>query len=141
MKRQDWRSRLSAYIEIARHEPFSWTHNNCLQFIAGAVGAMSGIEYWLPERRRLSGCHRRSEVVRFMREYGGDLEGAADAMLAKAGAARVWRPPSYGDVVMHAGHSDGLGVSLGRLSAFVGTDGLIFIDPLPLQAVWCIGNG
>lgn len=44
MRRDDWYSRLSTYVEDVRRKPFAYGDHDCALFAAGAVLAMTGID-------------------------------------------------------------------------------------------------
>ncbi len=61
-KRSDWRNRLNAYVEAQRRGGFAFGARDCALFVAGAVEAMTGIDYAAEYRGRYNtlqgGLHR-----------------------------------------------------------------------------------
>ena len=50
MRREDWPERLNAYIDGASAKMFDWGRHDCCTFAAGAVHAITGVD-WMPEFR------------------------------------------------------------------------------------------
>jgi len=46
----DWRSRLLSYLVAERAAPFEYGSHDCALFAAGAVAAMTGVDYAAPYR-------------------------------------------------------------------------------------------
>lgn len=138
MKCPDWRDRLHAYLDRVADRPFSWSEHNCLEFATGAVAAMTGIDWWGDERRKIAGLRTRSSILQYMAEYGGDLKGAADRALSKAQAQQK-AIPIEGDIIL--AEMDGrtmMGVCLGRLTAFLAPTEITYKKPKNIIAVWGI---
>ena len=102
--------------------PFAWGSNDCCLFAADWVLAATGRDIAADYRGRYSTA---LPALRFV-EVGGGVE----AMIERAGGTPVH--PSLarrGDVIARdVGNGIGLGVCVGALAAFVGKDGLRFVD-------------
>ncbi len=136
MKRPDWRDHLHTYLERCEGRPFSWTHHSCLTFAVGAVVAITGIDYWQTERSDIERLHARADVLKYMTRYGGTLIGATDRAMRRAQAQRRVIPGAGDILIAHVDKKDTAGVCLGRLSAFVGPDGLMYLKPDDIRAAW-----
>lgn len=51
-RREDWRSRLGAYVASVRAEPYAFGKQDCWLFVAGAVEAMTGTDHAKKHRGR-----------------------------------------------------------------------------------------
>jgi hypothetical protein len=67
-RRGDWHSRLNAFIDSVKRQPFDWATNNCGEhFAAGAVEAMTGVDVAAKWRGRYTTA---SGAVRVMKKDG-----------------------------------------------------------------------
>lgn len=51
-RREDWRSRLGAYVASVRVEPYAFGKQDCWLFVAGAIEAMTGTDHAKKHRGR-----------------------------------------------------------------------------------------
>jgi hypothetical protein len=126
----DWPEALANYIESRRNEPFQYGVNDCCQFAAGAVTAITGEN---PAIR----WQYRNEVgaMRLIIEAGG-----IGALVTQAvGEAVHPSQAGRGDVVL-AEFSEGptLGVCIGRECVFVSSRGMLFMPRTVATAAWKI---
>lgn len=136
LKREDWRERLHDYLQEWDEKEFSWNTHSCLHFATGAVTVMTGMDYWWIEREKLKHMKNRGQVLRYMTEFGGDLVGATRKVLSRA-RFQPRHIPGEGDVVIAV--VDGVqcvGICLGRLTAFISKQGVVYIDPKEIVAAW-----
>lgn len=132
----DWRNRLHAYLRKVDRIPFHWGSHSCLTFVTGAAAEMIGFDPWLEYRQKIA-TMRRGHVLRYMVDYGGDLQGALDKAMSAVGAVQR-RSFGVGDVVL--ANIDGLdtcGLCVGRHCAFAGKDRLVMLKP-DVKASWSL---
>lgn len=102
--------------------PFAWGVNDCCLFAADWVLAATGRDIAADYRGRYTTA---LPAMRFV-ELGGGVE----AMIERAGGQVVHPAMARrGDVIARdVGNGIGLGVCVGSLAAFVGKDGVLFLD-------------
>lgn len=129
-----WEAALSAYLSEQRDRPFSHGTHDCALFAAGAVQAMTGHDPAADFR----GAYRSvAGSVRALKERGaGTLEATIDAMFPTIPAGFVRR----GDLVWNG---ESVGVSIGSVALFVGTDegknGLVRVPRAEWMKGWRVG--
>jgi len=113
--------RLGDFLDAHRRRPFVWGSHDCCTFVCAAVQLRSGVDL-------MDGWPAYSSE----REAAETLRAAGDGTLIKTFRARMTEIP-----VAHARPWDvvaldvkRLGVCAGRLSAFVGEEGLEFRETL-----------
>lgn len=133
LKLPDWKIRLIKYIQSCDGIDFSWTHHSCVTFVAGAVSAMTGIDYWEKEIAEVKKIKTRSGALKYMTKYGGSITGTFDK--AFAGIADRIESFGHGDIVVAI--NDGTyisGVCTGRLCAFISGNKIIHMKPEVITA-------
>jgi hypothetical protein len=60
----DWRPRLTAWLHTVRHMPFEEGRHDCALFAAGAVAAMTGVDFAAPFRGRYTTTRGGMRVLR-----------------------------------------------------------------------------
>ncbi|MEO9612641.1 MAG: hypothetical protein ABJG86_09690 [Nitratireductor sp.] len=130
MKRlPDWRARLSAYLDRVKHRPFDEVAFNCGLFPAGAVAAMTGIDFAADYRgyKTMAG-----QLRRLRREGFADHAALAGTVFETIHPSRA----RLGDLAAFA-VDDPLGVALGIVngerSFVLRPDGLGTIATLTAQ--------
>ncbi len=119
MRREDWPSRLSDFIEAARRRPFSWGRHDCCLFAADWVREATGADPaadWRGRYRSASGARR---ILR--QHFDGDVAAVATAVLGEPLASPLLA--QRGDVALVDG---ALGVVIGAEVALLGEAGLAF---------------
>lgn len=109
-----WESRLNAIIDDHRDKPFSWRRNNCGQFAARCVEAITGVDHLARWNGRLS--DRPEDIATWA------LGDPIDPRRAKRG-----------DVVLLRG---ALGVCLGSHATAPGERGLEFARMTEVDRAW-----
>lgn len=131
MRIDGWETRLNEFITAHRSMPFSWGSHDCLLFATAAIEAITGKD---PLRHMRGKYHTALQAARFARTFGG-LEWLMTINLKSV-------PVSYaraGDIVLtECMGIDSLGVCVGRMSAFPGTLGLVFLRTLDSRLAWRI---
>ena len=148
MKRHDdWQTRLSAYLEKMRYEPFDFPNHNCMLFGMGGVEAVTGEDLAAPYVGKLTSetagalAIRRIDDVEtveqvFLKHLGGDFQPVGFA-----------RP---GDLVFIEDSNDEFeipasirlfgpvpGICYGMTSFFTGENGLVEFPTLMAdKALW-----
>lgn len=132
MRYSDWEERLSTYIATKRHEPFAYGSNDCANFVAGSVLAITGNDVYSEYRSQYD-----SEIgsLRALVEIGaGDLEATVDAMLPEVGIGHAQR----GDIAFFDGS---IGVVMGSFAWFVSDQGLERVPRSYWTKCWSVGRG
>ncbi len=136
---------LSEYIDECRDRPFAWGKHDCLTFVAKAVKAQM-VDGVLDDLTGGYDCP--TSALYRLRKRGRELGYNASATIIDALSDRLKRLqtiyPFRGSIV--AKRSEGaemvmgwmLGVSLRRHCAFVGPQGLIFIEREPDDIYWSV---
>ena len=122
MKASDIPAELARFIEERRSQPFAWGANDCCLFAADWVTRATGRD---PAAHYRGTYSSGIGAQRIIEKAGGILELARELGLkpAQIGLAR------RGDVIARdVGNGIGLGVCVGNAAAFVGRDGLEFLD-------------
>lgn len=117
MRRADWEAALSDYLTASVNARFAWGELDCALFAAGAVRAMTGIDFAAPFRGRYRTARGS---VRALRRYGaGSLVATVEQLLGEVPIGFARR----GDIVLHGDERTGaLGVCIGGDALFVGRD-------------------
>jgi hypothetical protein len=122
MKAADIPAELARFIEERRSQPFAWGANDCCLFAADWVARATGRD---PAAHYRGTYSTGIGAQRIIDKAGGILELARELGLetTQIGLAR------RGDVIARdVGNGIGLGVCVGNAAAFVGRDGLEFLD-------------
>jgi hypothetical protein len=122
----DWRSRLIQYLAAASRKPFREGQHDCALFLAGAVEAMTGVDYAAPYRGRyttlrggmrilrkdgfadhivLARAHLHEKPISFAAEGDGaylHAEGSVQLGLVQGAQVYVLRPEGLGLVPLTA---------------------------------------
>lgn len=126
-RRQDWPSRLFAFIEQRRHMPFTWGSHDCCLFACDGIRSQTGLD---PAAKLFRGRYRDAAgAVRLVRKHGG-IEAIAESVCRAHGFEELASPllAQRGDVVLvevEDGMKHAVGLCLGAECAFAGTDGLV----------------
>jgi hypothetical protein len=129
IRRKDWERRLLAYIESKRHTPFAWVENDCASFANDAVFEMTG------ERIPIPSASSPQAYARLLRDHGPLRKIATDILGEEI-------PPAFaqrGDIViLTLDDIETLGVSLGRMIAGPGQEGLALVPRALAVCAWRI---
>lgn len=120
MRPQDWPALLDGYVAQARRMPFAWGTHDCVTFTAGWFKLMTWRDVHAPFRGQYDTERAALEImaangVRNMADAGQFLFGAPLSAPAFVGR---------GDIVLAEG---ALGICLGGVGSFLGTDGVTFL--------------
>lgn len=110
----DWEQRLTNLLRDASIKEFSAKRWNCALFAHACAEALTG------------------EPIPF--RWKGSLEASADAALTRVAP----RKASRGDIVLAEVPSPSLGVCVGRMGAFVTTNGLLSVPMHRITAAWAV---
>jgi len=120
MRKEDWPSRLAAYLQSRQKTPFKWGSNDCVSFAAGAVEAMTGTNP-MPSLK-----YRSAKTAAAAVDKRGGLKKAVDGAL-KGARVRV-AFARRGDVVMaDIEGRDTVTVCIGHALIGPGADGLVTV--------------
>ena len=127
MKRaENWPTLLCTYIDERRDIPFTWGSNDCCLFAADWVRLATDLD---PASDLRGKYNSAMGARRITKKRGGVAETVARA-LVPLGFREIALPlASRGALIVRdSGDGDCAGIVLGRESAFVGRDGLRFIN-------------
>jgi hypothetical protein len=116
-----------AQIDASTHMPFKWGVNDCCQFVARVVDAMT-------ESNLVAQLTYGNEDGALSCLYGhGSLEKAVTSFLGEPVADRATR----GDVVLfQGGEGDSVGICIGNQIVGVGPEGLRRVPRSEIRTVW-----
>jgi hypothetical protein len=127
MKRaENWPTLLTAYIEERREVPFTWGKADCCLFAADWVRLATDLDPAADLRGKYDSALGARRIIK--------RRGGLAAMVARALTPLSFREVALslatrGDIIVRdSGDGDCAGVVLGKQSAFVGRDGLRFIQ-------------
>ena len=144
----NWPGVLAEFIEDKRAEPFDWVKNNCAFFASDWIARVTGgVDPARALRRRVTSALTAARVLR--------REGGLAAVVARA-CARLGCPEiaggvaQRGDLALVAVDAAGVagvaeeaalavGVVLGRVIAFAGPGGLVFVPRALAKKAWRVG--
>ncbi len=130
-----WESRLVAVIEDARAQPYVLGQHDCLRIALRTVEALTGVDRWA----EFQGYSTKREAMATIARFGSNFEAAISWFF---GAPSVdTRLARRGDICL-VETVDGekhLGVCLGRDTALLAPDGLIYFPTLSCQCAWRVG--
>lgn len=130
MRSNNWEDKLHLFIEEKRNVPFKWGENDCCLFCCDWVAIALGFDPGEQYRGRYSTA---LGAMRVLREIRG-VEGIATGVL---GAPEPARFASRGDIVsLPTPHGDALGVCIGAVAAFAGTDKIMFKPLSVCKLTW-----
>lgn len=123
MRRNDWYQRLVQYLESVAIRPYEDGVHDCALFFAGAVEAMTGVDYAEPYRGRYSTIRGG---IRILRKDGFDDHVALAAHHLKE------KPVSFANVgdgaVIETEDGPSLGVVQGEYIYALGPEGQLLFD-------------
>jgi hypothetical protein len=127
MKRvENWPTLLTAYIEERREVPFMWGRADCCLFAADWVRLATDLDPAADLRGKYDSALGARRIIK--------RRGGLAAMVARALTPLGFREVALslatrGDIIVRdSGDGDCAGVVLGKQSAFVGRDGLRFVQ-------------
>ena len=135
IKREDWRSSLSEYLESKRNDYFKYGVNDCALFAAGAIEAMTGEDIAKEYRGKYStyiGGLRKVRVDGYKFHYSIFEDKLTEIPVSFA---------SFGDIGFYKTELDGVysvGVVLGHKSAVITDTGFSLIDTTDLYKTFRI---
>lgn len=129
---EDWPAQLDAAIVEARERAFKWGEHDCALWAAAVVERMTGRDFAAELRGTY---HTALGANRIIARRGGLAEIVDDA-LGRDARVMVTRA-QRGDVVI-ATPSVGraIGICVGKLCAFPGVNGLIFLNRKEAHIAW-----
>ena len=134
-----WESKLATFIEERRYMPFQWGVNDCCLFGADAVKRIT--DYDLAEAFR-GKYHTAFGAMRQIVESGArDVESLVELLECVYFPSQSLLLTRRGDLVtteLTKETGSALGMCLGANSAFVGKDGLVFVETLQCHKSWRI---
>ena len=134
-RRQGWEGRLAAVIEAARSKPYVLGSHDCLRVACQAVEALTGADRWA----EFEGYKTKREALATIAQFGPDFTAAIDWFFA-APSVDV-RLARRGDIclVETPDGEEHLGVCLGRDTALLAPEGLIYFQTLLCKRAWRVG--
>lgn len=139
LRRQDWPSRLFAFIEERRHAPFEWGRQDCCLFVCDGILTITGLD---PAAKIYRGkYHDKLGAARLLKKHGG-VEAVAEKVCAELGFVELPHPAlaQRGDVAVldTTEHGPALGLCVGAQLAAAGPDGLTFSPLGAARRAWRI---
>lgn len=137
MRKHGWPEALHDYIEAAMKKQFAYGAYDCALFCADWVKIATGVDH----AADLRGYDSMLAAYKIIERYGS-MEAMVTQLLGADPIHPAWA--QRGDVVMLKGHAaldgqpEGLGICLGRTSAFARELGLLMIPTLDAAAAWKI---
>lgn len=137
VRKSDWEQRLNNYLSAHLDAKFEWGRIDCALFVAGAVEAMTGVDYGAKFRGKY---HDEAGALKAITEVGGakNIVVLMDDILPRRVRSMVQR----GDVVMcKEGY---LAIAFGAFALGVGDEldtgkhGLIRIAPVEWVRAWAV---
>lgn len=120
MKIENWEIKLIDYIEATKLKKFKWGVNDCCSFVAGAVKAMTGVDFYKDYKGKYNDEETAMKALYDVSGYK-----TIAGMLNNKFEAKQINLAQRGDIVMNDQRA--IGICLGSTSAFLTKDGLIFI--------------
>lgn len=135
MRLEGWEQRLEAVIEAARARPYELGRHDCFRVACLALEALTGRDRWHEFEGRYS---TQREALRLVAQYGSTFEAAFDWFFGAPSISVYFA--KRGDVVLleDASGMKHLGVCLGRDTAMLGPEGLVFVPTLECLAAWMV---
>lgn len=130
----DWRSRLIAYLGQVSARPFAPGTHDCALFFAGAVEAMTGVDYAKPYRGRYTTLRGGLRVLR--KDGFADHIALAAHHLPEIAPAFAW--PGDG-MVVDTDEGPALGVCQGRAVYLLGPNGGGLVSILTASRAFRVG--
>jgi hypothetical protein len=116
------------YLEECRDRPFAWSLWDCGQYIGGWIAVRTG-----SDPREKYPTYTDEAGARAILESSGGLVAMVTSELERVPVAFARR----GDVVLSRDEEGAaLGICIGKQSAHVGDNGLIYLDTLSCIAAW-----
>lgn len=132
MRREGWETRLAAVIADAQDQPYVLGTHDCLRVALRTVEALTGVDRWA----EFAGYTTKREALATIARFGSNFEAAISWFF---GAEPVdVRMARRGDICL-VETTDGekhLGVCLGRDTALLAPDGLIYLATLHCKCAW-----
>lgn len=123
MRREDWPSRLAAFVEAKRAAPFGWGSHDCVTMAAAWIEEATGIDPVADIR----GWDDALSAARTIEALGGLRQAVTDRLGPEIGPAFAQR----GDIVLHEEtERPGLGVCVGELFAAPLDEGGVVLVPM-----------
>lgn len=131
MRRHDWPLRLAGVVAAWRFRPFAWGTADCLQFVADAYVAVTGVD----ERARFACYSTELGALRILRRYGG-VPGLITSVL---GAPKPVAAAQRADLVVgEFGHGLTAGLCLGPHCCSPGVLGLVSRETSSALYAWSV---
>ena len=142
-RKPDWPTKLIEELGRAETKRFVWGKNDCCLLLCDCILAMTGVDIAVPEFRGKYKTKKKAYAL--IKKVGGDrgVEGVAEVIFARYGVTEV--PVAYaqrGDCVLAEVEIPGgeqgpaLGIVVGRHSAFMSGEGLIYIPIDQCSRAW-----
>lgn len=135
MRLQGWESRLAGIIEAARVQPYALGEHDCFRVSCRTVEALTGVDRW----PGFKGYHTKRESLVKLAQYGSTFEAAGDWFFGSPSVSV--KLARRGDIccVETVDGEKHLGVCLGRETALLAPEGLIFMPTLICKCAWHVG--
>ncbi|MCG7984741.1 MAG: NlpC/P60 family protein [Candidatus Thiodiazotropha lotti] len=130
MRLENWPTLLNTYIESKRNTPFEWGVFDCLTFVHECTEEITG-----------------RKLPRFYRGQYSDMRGAYRLIQKHGGFDEIYckyfgpqipvNQARRGDLITHSSQTlPAAGVVIGTVAAFLGLNGLVFIDIKDCLKAW-----
>lgn len=134
---EGWESRLDAIIEDARRKPYELGEHDCFRVACRVLAALTGVDRW-PE---FAGYKTKKQSLAIIARYGSSFEKAFDWFCGNPSPSVDVKFARRGDLccVETADGEKHLGICLGRDTALLAPEGLIYIATLNCRCAWRVG--
>jgi len=132
---EGWEQRLDDVIAGARDVPYVLGQHDCLRVALRTVEALTGVDRW----SEFEGYATKREALATIAKFGSSFEAAISWFFGEDSVDT--RLARRGDIclVETADGEKHLGVCLGRDTALLGSDGLVYIPTLSCLCAWRVG--
>jgi len=134
MRYDDWPSRLTKALIIAKDKGFVWGESDCCLFSCDIVKAITGVDYGASFRGIYT--TKRGAALALRNFGGGGLINTVNLIM---GEGKSPKRASRGDFVLASqGHGDMLGICIGEAAVFISEGGLVHIELKDCKLAWGI---
>tara|TARA_R110000868_G_scaffold16851_3_gene74626 strand:- start:4518 stop:4931 length:414 start_codon:yes stop_codon:yes gene_type:complete len=131
----NWPAALDQYIDRSKYIPFKWGENDCIMFACAGINAITGKN---PSAPWLGNYTTALGAARIFKQYGGFEDMIATIASEHGYNERPVALAQRGDLMLHDNKWPSAGICVGRLSAFVSRDSLLFVKTADCRRVWMI---
>lgn len=128
MRYEDWPPRLNAYVLSVQDKEFDVGVHDCTTFCAGAVEAITGVDYMEEFRDKYDSMESGEEALKTIGEGG-----LYKTLTKKFGKSLPGARGQRGDIAYYEGSC---GIVLGRVAVFLGEKGYIMVSITTVKRIF-----